>query len=344
MESLLLKISQLYELCNLTILERVSKGFLSENYILTDSTKKYFLKKYRFDNEKRIREIHSVKKYFADGGIPIILPILTHDGASFFANDGNYHALFPFVYGRQLEKNIHTKQSIAALGKTLGLIHLRGKKSDLKIDDFFKAWNKEDSLNKITVIEKKIQETNLATDFDKLAWQTITLKKRFVELNARTYDSYINFNDHLLHGDYVDHNVFFNDDDEIIHVFDFEKTGYGPRSYELFRSMIYTLFREKINEETIERAKIYLDSYLNAYPMSQEERASGIQIFYLKSIHSLWIESEHYLKNNTRIDCFLQEDFQRITYLSKNIDGLIKILSIFPTSNSIAPLQVRGLR
>ena len=57
--------------------EKVAKGFLSENHILTSSSAsaKYFLKKYRFDDIARIHEVHAVKRYFAERGLPVILPV-----------------------------------------------------------------------------------------------------------------------------------------------------------------------------------------------------------------------------------------------------------------------------
>jgi hypothetical protein len=69
MDSLLKQIAELFGL-KLISAEKVTDGFLSDNYILSSAEGKYFLKKYRFKNIERIKEIHSVKEYFFNGGIP----------------------------------------------------------------------------------------------------------------------------------------------------------------------------------------------------------------------------------------------------------------------------------
>ena len=52
---------------------------MSENYKISTKDKDYFLKKYRFNDKEKIQEVHSSKKYFCEGGIPVIMPIETED-------------------------------------------------------------------------------------------------------------------------------------------------------------------------------------------------------------------------------------------------------------------------
>lgn len=325
MENLLSKINQLYGL-QIDFFEKVTKGFLSENYLLSDGQKKYFLKKYRFDNRERIIEIHSVKKYFADGGIPVILPMSTKNGETFFSFEDGYYALFPFVDEKQFERGQLSDTAIVSLGEMLGRIHLLGKKSILLIDNGFKLENKGKVLEKIRSIEIEIGKKHPLSEFDKVAFENVRLKKQLVFVNSITYEDLALPSDHLIHGDYLDHNVFFDKADKVSHVFDFEKTAYSPRSFELFRSMMYAFLSEGIDSTDITKAKMYLDSYLKIYPMSKDEIRRGLQLFYLKSIHVVWVESEHYLKNNYRIDEFLYSDAHRIKYLSENLEALEKAL------------------
>jgi hypothetical protein len=100
MEGLIKEINRRYCL-KAHFINKVDKGFLTENHILFDSTNKYFLKRYRFDKKEKIEEIHNAKKYFAQGGIPVILPIIHKEGNTFLFFDGAYFALFPFVDGLQ---------------------------------------------------------------------------------------------------------------------------------------------------------------------------------------------------------------------------------------------------
>lgn len=319
MDKLISEVNRLYNL-QIHSSEKVAKGFLSENHILYGDDKKYFLKRYRFDKQKRIEEIHSVKRYFASGGIPVILPIINTEGNTFFLFDGGYFALFPFVSDIQIERGCLTDAAIISLGEMLGRMHLLGKVSTLTIEESFKSWNTEKALEKIEAVYNEIQKVTDPTEFDKLALKSVETKKKLIKNNQTKYKDLNLPSDHLIHGDYLDHNVFFDRDHKVSFVFDFEKADYSPRMYELFRSLMYTFLSDGVNEEELRKAKLYLKSYLSVYPTSINELVVGLKLFYLKSIHGLWVEVEHYLNKNDRVDQFLLNDFQRIEYLSENID------------------------
>jgi Ser/Thr protein kinase RdoA (MazF antagonist) len=327
MDELLIKINDIYAI-SVSSSEKVAKGFLSDNYFLSDSTKRFFLKKYRFDSPNRIVEVHSSKKYFANGGIPVILPIALSNGNTFFEYDGAYYALFPFVDGKHIERSELTEASIISLGQMLGKIHLLGKGSKLIIDDRFKIKNEEKTSKEIEDILVKISEISQLDDFDKVALEDIQMKKELLLKNSITFENFGLSCDHLIHGDYLDHNVFFDEDDNVKWVFDFEKTNYSPRTYEIFRSMVYGLLSADVTEADLENARKYIDAYSSVYPISKDEMKRGLQLYFVKTIRGFWVESEHYLKGNTRVDHFLFDDYKKIKYLSKNLDSLIDTLTV----------------
>lgn len=317
MELLLKKIFETYGL-DLGFVEQVTKGFLSENFILADSRAKYFFKKYRFDKHEKIEEIHKVKKYFSSGGISVILPLTAQNGNTFFMSDGAYYALFPFVDGTQFERKELPDKAIESLGETLARMHILGKQFSFKMNKQFTPWNKNDALEKISVLEKEIKKKPSFDDFDVLALASLELKKKLISANSFAYEDLHLQSDHLIHGDYLDHNVFFGPEGKVAHVFDFEKTLYSPRTYELFRSFMYIFLEDAISPKDFSKVKKYLNAYRNIYPMSKDESACGLELFYLKSIHGAWVESEHYLKNNRRVDRFLYPDLTRIKFLSEH--------------------------
>jgi Ser/Thr protein kinase RdoA (MazF antagonist) len=326
MEEILIKINHLYGI-NVSSSEKVTRGFLSDNYFLSDAKTKFFLKKYRFDSSNRIVEVHASKKYFAEGGIPVILPISLLDGKTFFEYDDAYYALFPFVEGKHIERGELTEAAIISLGKMLGRIHLFGKESKLAIDDRFKIENEEKTFKKIEDILTKISEVSSTSDFDKVALKNVQMKKKLLLGNTMTFNDLGLNCDHLIHGDYLDHNVFFDENDGVKWVFDLEKTNYSPRTYELFRSMVYGLLSSDITEFDLKNARKYIDAYSSVYPISKDEIKRGLQLYFVKTIHGFWVESEHYLKGNTRVDHFLFDDHKRIKYLSENLDLLVDVLT-----------------
>lgn len=320
-------LQQVKELYGLECVEakRVEKGFLSENHelVCADGTK-YFLKKYRFDDEGRIQDIHISKKFFYDGNIPVIFPISTKLGQTYFCFDGAYYAVFPFVVGKQIARGKMSEKAIVSLGTMLGRIHLLGKGATLSIKIKTKEWKSSDILKTIDIIEGKIQEKSLLEDFDTLALESMNLKKELIKKYQPTDEEIHLPKDHLIHGDYLDQNVFFGENDEVSHVFDFEKTEYAPRMYEFFRSMMFSFLSGEIGPAHIEQAKTYTNAYSQVYPIPTEEFRRGLRFFLSKHIHSLWVESEHYLQGNDRPDIFLKEDYLRLKYLADHYDDVEK--------------------
>lgn len=316
MEKIISKINELYDL-DIERSEKINKGYLSENHIIYSSHKKYFLKWYRFNDQNRIEEIHAVKNYFADGGLPVVLPTVNREGKGYFFCDG-YFAVFPYINDKQPERGTLNDKEIISLGETLGKIHLRGKNAPLKILERFSPWNKEKSLAKIATIQVNMDKIPNKTEFDILAEKIIGLKKKLIQSNDVKFEDLNLPNDHLIHGDYLDQNVFFGSDEQVSYIFDFEKCNFSPRMYELYRSMFYAFLSGDINTESKRKAKLYLDSYLSIYPATKDELDRGLKLIYLKSIHGLWVEGEHYLNNNTRADELLALDYCRVLYLSQN--------------------------
>ena len=68
------------------------------------------------------------------------------------------------------------------------------------------------------------------------------------------------------------------------------------------------------NTPGIDRARIYLHAYHDAYPVTRTEIAQAITVRYLQSMVSLWIETEHYLEDNDRTDVFLEAEYASIRY------------------------------
>lgn len=319
MKPLFQKIVDVYGL-ELDLVEKVSQGFLSENYILTDGINKYFLKKYRFDSSERIEEIHRVKKYFSEGGIPVILPIPTTSEDTFFEDEKHFYSLFPFVHDHQLQWKEVTDDALVLYAKMLARIHLLGSKSAVVVNEFNKPWNSEATLKSIKQILQKISEVEHKTDFDIRAEKNLLLKKEIIESNKKAYSEFHLVNDHLIHGDYTVANVFFDKDNNVSFVFDWEKTEYSPRFLELFRSLIQCTLFDPI------RSKTYLDAYLKLYPAAKDQLENGLDAYCLEQTHSLWIEEEHYLRGNNRTDELLESNSFKISYFAHELEKFKKQL------------------
>lgn len=323
-EQLLQAIRTVYELPVIYAAEPVAKGVLSENWILSLDSQQLFLKKYRFDNVERIKEIHTAKHFFAQRGIPIILPKPTTADETYLVFEGRFYALFPFADAKQFERGHLTDAAIVSMAQTLARLHIAGKESPLVIvEDTFKPWDKARFTAKATPLIELIESIREPSSFDHLALEDLELKQRLIEANTTSLEDLGLPSNHLLHGDYLDHNLFFDEKDTVSHVFDLEKSQYGPRAYELIRSLMYSVIDEDFSDVSLQRARLYLDTYRSIYPMDDEEVRKGIELFFLKSIHNTWLQQEHYVLGNERPDQFLVPDTARTRFLAEHREQLV---------------------
>jgi len=318
MRGLLEKISSLYGIGPITSTDPVTKGFLSENHVISAGTTRYFLKKYRFADSAKIFRIHASKSFFAQGGIPVIMPLLMKDGSSFFTHESAHYTLFPYVSGRHLDGNRMTPRAAVSLGRMLGRIHLRGAKCTLDTEVASKPEDRAADLEQLKLLLVKAHQMPTRDNFDRTAIEILEIKKSFAESAPRAPHP-SPANDHLLHGDYHDANVFFDERDEVAHVFDLEKTGYGPRTDEIFRAMNYSLICGGEKADIFTNIRAYIDGYQDIYPIPTDELAAGLRRFYDGFMHGHWIESEHYLHGNTRVDVLARFELARLKFLTAHL-------------------------
>jgi Ser/Thr protein kinase RdoA (MazF antagonist) len=186
----------------------------------------------------------------------------------------------------------------------------------------FKGWEKEKFIVKSQNLIDLIESKDGKDDFDVLALEDLKFRQNLIASNSLTLES-LNFqNDHLIHGDYYHQNVFFDVGGNVSHVFDFEKVAYAPRVFELIRSLMFMFFEEGDSILNTTQAKLYLKSYSDIYPISNDILRNGFKLYYLRMLHGFWVQDEHYLKNNHRVDQFLKKKWLSINYLSENLEKL----------------------
>lgn len=335
---LLEKINSLFNLPPLSYKGKAKGGFLSDNYILTSKTNKYFLKKYRNSVGNRLPIISETEEFFANQDIPIILPIKTKKGKSYFEIENEYYSLYPFVkaIGFDHKKDQLTPTMAKSIASNLALMHKLSEKSKSKLSkerinewDPKKVLNKSvqlDFLNYVVKVTDVIKNKQTKTDFDKLVLNILKLKKSLVESFPKSIKIGGLGKNHVVHGDYHAQNLFFDKNDQVTHIFDLEKTETRPRSTELVRSMFIICFNSYFTAKQFKLAQIYLKAYKDVYPINNSEIESSIRFMFYKHTLNLWIEKGHYLNDYKRADILLPGEYRFLKYLSKNLDVLIKRL------------------
>ncbi|MDE2019459.1 MAG: phosphotransferase [Patescibacteria group bacterium] len=304
----------------------IKEGFMGHNRALYCGKEKYFLKRYYFTDEPKIKEVHRVKKFFSSKGIPVILPMQARNHSTYFCFDGRYYALFPFVNGRKLFSEKLTAKALRSSGEMLARIHLISKRrAPFKLADQFSSWNTEQFLKDAEHIITIIQRKKKKSCFDFAALEVLKVKMDFARKNRVAFAGLHLENDHLIHGDYHAKNLFFDNADNVEWVFDFEKTQIAPRIMEMIRSAIIVCFDGRFTKKNFKKAEEYIGAYTKLYPLKKAEVESGLTAFVVKHMHSVWVEKEHYLKHSRRVDRFLESTLKERFFMYENFSRFVKL-------------------
>ncbi|MDX9739508.1 MAG: phosphotransferase [Candidatus Dojkabacteria bacterium] len=320
------KISNLYPITkDIRLVESVKEGYLSQNYILYTSKQKFFLKQYSPKHTlDALKDVHKVKFFFNNGGIPVILPYSNINGETITEENGQYYTIFPFVEGKILTREDISKGVVGSYGNLLAKVHtLSSKGIPFEIESTKGIWNSEKFLSNSMTILKIIEDIKTKNEFDYLAIRVLNKKIDIVKSNRLLPEELELKNDHLLHGDFHEKNVFLNIDGSVKYLFDWEKTCIGPRVFELVRAIDFICLDGEYEEENIECARSFLRAYNDVYPVQKEDFYKGVTSYYIKKAHSLWIETDHYINNSQRVDIFLEREYLMLDYYKENYGALV---------------------
>ena len=325
MEKLIGKLSELYPgLAFQKSFGKVSGGYLSDNFAVGNDKIKYFLRQYRSKyNKKENEQIHRIKNFFAKNGIPIISPLKNKNGKTFFEFDGKFYALFPFIEGKVIEAKDLTIKTIHSIARMLAKIHLLSKNGFPELtEDRTSIYSKEKIVADGEKILSLINAKRKKDEFDEQALCQIALKLDLVKQNNITFEDLGLKFDHLIHGDFHEMNLFYDQNNEVKFVYDLEKATVAPRSFEIARAIDYICLTD-FKDINIIRAAEFVKAYRSLYEISDEEIRKGLIFWYMKNIHNLWIEEAHYLQNNFRTDVFYPIQDKKLRFYSQHLDKVI---------------------
>lgn len=305
------------------ILKNINGGSRSKNFLIKDRNQYFFLKNY-YLSQKDVLQIHKIQNFFFEKGIPVICPVLNNKNKSISIFNDQIYTLFPFINGYTIPKEKLSKENLASLAKMLALIHLAGKNPpDFSMQMNDTLWNSEKSFIEMNDIENKVNSIKEKNEYDLLVLKFLDLKREILKSNKIKYKDLSLKNDHLIHGDYYEKNVFFDKDGKVSYVFDWEQTKLLSRALEIVRSIEIICFSGIYNEITKEKAKFFLNSYNNVYPIDREEIVEALKVFVLIRAHSLRIEKLHYQNQIFISDPLLINDFRFLEYNYYNGKELI---------------------
>ncbi|MDR6193339.1 phosphotransferase [Siphonobacter sp. SORGH_AS_0500] len=303
----------------------IEGGYLTNNIEILSFGKRFFLKQQRTDTASNIGFIEDIEDTLFQAGIPVILPYKTIDDKKHFIFNDQIYTLYPYINGHKISFDNLEKMHIEAMGDLLSKIHLATKIEDTKIlgNNIREGWDTGKSKLKLQKIYELIDIKKNKTIFDINAKSNIQKKISFLESNTLKLDDLNIKNNCILHGDYWQENVFFAKNGKVQNVFDFEKSVIGADCIELIRSMFIICFNSRYNTNNFEKSTRFLNSYLSMNPINKTNIKNSIHAYIMRIFHSNWIESEHYIEKNYRLDSLYVNSIQNVNFFSEETDYFI---------------------
>ena len=299
-------------------IEPVEQGHLTNNFKISTVQGNYFLKQHRAENVPRLDYITAVESFFCSYDIPIVMPILDKNKKSYFKADDQIYTLYPFIQNNHKDQFGAQFEKIARAGAFLGRLHRIGQNDIPKTLQRLghERWDSKKSAEILTKIQDMIHAKSNRDDFDRLALETIDAKLSFINQNKITFDAIAIHHDTLIHGDFHFGNCFFDDDNEICALFDFEKACYAPREREYIRALFTICVSKPFVLSDLDHVALFARNYQAVFPIISEKIEDALIIHKIRYFHSTWIEEEHYLKNNFRLDILYPRVLQNIEFFN----------------------------
>jgi Ser/Thr protein kinase RdoA (MazF antagonist) len=292
----LARLAQICELGSVESVERLSTGYLNDNYRLTCSAGRYMLKHYRRARPAKVRREHEVVRELDTRGIPVVCPLHPAPGEAFLSSRQRPLVLFPWVEGEHRTGMELTEAQSADLGTLLADIHaaLGAMLPTVQQSLYHPPAHPERTRAKATELLHVLDERDAHDAFDAFADRYLrdlgtVLRKAAPRRPGALAVLPLGY----LHGDFIPNNVLYRDDG-IASILDWERVGVGPRSLELVRATAFWFTDPDDGSLDLRRARAFIETYSDRHPLHRGELEATLARFWWDKLNDLWVFDRHY--------------------------------------------------
>lgn len=253
--------------------------------------KAFFLKELqeKFTRESLEREIeicHTIKSH----GIPTSEFVKTVNGTYICEEAGHVLHMQLFMDGETYDKNQFEDSLLFQSADLLGRIHCSLADVTFLPDRFpnawFSDWDKSDSVEKYSNIINRVKSSNIRNDLREEIIAACDTKINLLSNFDMDYSTLTNLTKVNTHGDYNNLQILCTGN-RINAVIDFSSAAKIPAVWELIRSYTYGA-KECADAKEIDfrKLKLYIDSYLNRFELSEFDIDNMVKFYYFQLLRS----------------------------------------------------------
>lgn len=329
-------LKKVYPMDDPRFVHQIDRGLTTDNVLIADGSQYYFVKIHHPKRDLgRIKEVLKAEQFLGSAGIPTISPVKLSNGDMLAGYSDRWLTVYPRIENKEFD-SLPPHEAIVSLAQTLAQLHKIGlHKTDLTSKKI-EGWDTQSFLDKSQKMLSLISASEDNADFDNIAREFVETKMKLAKTCPMSYSDLGFVEDTLCHGDYHYHNVFFDEQNKVSHVFDFERILQSSRFTELALAMFFICFDintpvlDEVSEIHYQRSQAFLKTYHEAYPFNKEDLEKGIHWFYWSQmVHSLWPLEKHYQENSTRADAWVAKRLNRLNYVTENFQPMMERLLAF---------------
>ena len=258
----------------------------------------YFLRAYR--HPERAPQEHDIIAHARARSFPAVGPVPLHDGTTLLDRGGRRYALFLGATGRQYPRNALTAAATTAMGMNLAALHhaledyphTQARRTVITLDH-------DTTLTKIAHLEQVIRHRDGTDPRDSIALERLASRRDYLQRTSDkiAIDQAI-FSEQVIHGDYQETNLFFNDDG-VCAVIDWDQAHLRSRVWEIMRVLDF------VYGFAPAPCSIFLNAYRAGQPLAIGELDRGAAAYSQIQTHNLWVYEAYYLESNERVGQFI---------------------------------------
>ena len=276
-------------------------GTINQTWIVTADQGRFAVRLSRHQDPSKLQRECDLIAFAASRGVPAVQPLESRTGGLFVEANGLW-MLSPFAPGIQSDRSEMTLEQDRGMGRCLaGLLDALkncpldlGRRRRLKLDV-------EGTFAKMDRYEKLIQGYTHPSEQEGYALERLAGRRKWIEDHANeTLDGLKRLPEQVIHGDYQENNVFFDDAGDVVALIDWENASIAQREWEILRTLNFVMFFE------VERGLTFIKGYMEAAELDVEALDGAAWAYGVERTHQLYLFEDIYDRGDERARRFLR--------------------------------------
>lgn len=282
-------------------------GTMNDTFIVTASDRLAVLRRHRLSRcRPMVEREHALMGCARERGVPCPEVLSARSGERLIEESGRLFSLFEHAPGQQVRRRDLTAKHAATLGIALAQVHdaiadctpVRDRPTGERRGTADLPTSAETAARLqrlLTVVQLRRQ----ATELDRWAEERLRSRLAWLEANPGAPPPLSSPESRTLHGDYQESNVFFDDEQRVCAVIDWDNSDYGSTSGEMIRAMSLSLDLDPI------LCQAFLDGYRRIRQADLDDLSLEAELYSWRKLHDTWLYDTVYLHGDSRPSRFI---------------------------------------